>query len=179
MSETISETSQAFLAAQHQAEAILQDPSNEPLTRIQAVMQMGCWPESVYHMWACDCAERALQHEVNRGASPHPVFWQVLINKRQWLEGTCSEQELQDTLQQAQAVAHQTALHPSCYEASMAVVDAGRDVAYALRAAAWALAAVAYHAPAEQAEALRHGEALWQLEHFSKRWLESLAKSLI
>lgn len=152
--------------------AILQDTSKDPTERIFRVLQLGHWPASLFERWACDCAERALQHEVSQGRTPALASWEVIAVKRAWLQGSRSDTELRQAVEQAQIAFHQASIQRSCYEASAAAMDAGRSAEYAVRAAAWALSALEKTDATEETDHLRQTESEWQLQHFYQVWCE-------
>lgn len=150
------------------AESLLQDTSKDPVERIFAVMQTGDWPESLFHQFACDCAERALQHEEHQGHHPAPACWDAIHAKRQWLRREITQEQLEEAVTAVQGALHNASIQQQCYEATAAATDAAREVVYAVRAAAWAATAIAHNAPPDQSGAVRASEAVWQIQRFQQ-----------
>ena len=48
----------------------------------------------VLHLFACWCAEQALQAERDAGREPDPASWAVVEVKRRWVDGIASDDEL-------------------------------------------------------------------------------------
>ncbi len=146
------------------AVAILENDSLDPAERFHAVWKLGEWPEEVFHRFACDCAERALQREQSEGREPDPQCWEALAVKRRWLEGSVTEEEWQETRATVRAAAHRASLLRQGGEAATAAADAVSEASYAVRAAAWALAAAEFLVGVEEGDAARRAEASWQIE---------------
>lgn len=57
--------------------------------------------EKVLHMFACDCAERAMLREAYRGKDPKQTLWEALRTKRAWFEGNCDDETLRKVREEA------------------------------------------------------------------------------
>jgi hypothetical protein len=141
--------------------------------------------------WACDCAERALLQECERGREPDARSWTALAVKHRWLHGEASDAELDAARDAARSAAWvaandaaRAAASAASWEAASAAASAAaRDAAWeaawdaaweAARAAAWEAAWEAARAAARDAardaawEAALDAERIWQnnrLEH--------------
>ena len=146
-------------------EQVLSDPSLEPAERILTLLESGQWPDAVFHQFACDCAERALQFEQQQGREPAQVSWDALHTRRQWLQKKTTPQELAQARTLAHNAAHERSHKQEGYEAALAVADALSDVRYAPRAAAWALTSISQAASSNTQPETQSQEAEWQLSH--------------
>lgn len=77
--------------------ALLDDPSAHLPKRIEAILTASATPPSLLHLFACDCAERALVLEGRLYGGSSFVDWSfsyALSTKRLWLEGHASDEEM-------------------------------------------------------------------------------------
>ncbi len=145
--------------------SILQDRSLSPTQKLQALLESGLCPDEILHSFACDCAERVLRLEQQRGRKPQQASWDAIAIKRRWLRGLATEEERLAAVREARRTAHQASVTQRCYEASTAAADAASEVSYVARSAAWARASVARSAPQEDEESICNIEAEWQVSH--------------
>lgn len=113
-----------------------------------------CIPDVVLHNLACDCAERALVLQRDRGDEPVPRSWNAIETKRRWLRGEATDDELASAWAAARAAAWDAAWGAAWTAARTAARAAAR-------AAAWAAAGAAARAAA------RGEERLWQIAHLA------------
>lgn len=142
------------------AEHILSDTSLELSIRILNLLETSQWDNSIFHHFACDCAERALHIEQAQGHKPKQELWDAIATKRSWIAGQASKEELTQAQLTTQKIVHECAHQKKGYEASLSVADALAEVRYAPRASAWALTAICLHSESPH-ETLRE-EAEWQ-----------------
>jgi len=113
--------------------------------------------ERELRLWGCDCAERALLRERERGHEPDPRSWAAIAVARRYADGEASKVELAAAGAAARAAAR----------------DAARDAAWA---AAWA---AAWHAARDAARAAARAaagaaEIEWQRQRFDELVLSKL-----
>lgn len=157
-------------AALEQALHLLHNDGVTPAERIHAVWKTGHWPASVFEHFACDCAERALTNEQNKGLEPDSDYWETLAIKRRWLRQEASDDELQQALAKAQLLSHRASIDKILYEAAAAVSDALRGPEYAVRAVAWAVRTT----PPKNETSPQQSEAQWQLSHLEQMLKEAM-----
>ena len=107
--------------------------------RLWAVLHTGVINDRTLRLFACDCAERALERERKAGCEPHADSWKAIEVARRFADGKATTKEL----------------------------EAARSAAYAYAAAdaADAAAYAAYAADANAADAADAAERRWQVEH--------------
>ena len=64
----------------------------------------------VLHLFACWCAEQALQADREVGREPDPASWAAIEVKRRWVDGAASDEELATARSAAVAAARAAAL---------------------------------------------------------------------
>jgi ribosomal protein L12E/L44/L45/RPP1/RPP2 len=78
------------------------------------------------HLFACDCAQGALQAERKAGREPDPWSWRAVEVKRLWLDGKATDEDLAAARAAAGAAAWAAARDAS----RAAARDAARDAAW-------------------------------------------------
>ena len=101
-----------------------------------AVLREDMVEERVLHLFACWCAEQALQVERKDGREPDPASWVAVEVKRRWVDGMASD----DELAVARADAWATAGGAARATWATAGGDAWSAAWFTARAAAWAAA---------------------------------------
>lgn len=56
------------------------------------------YPDALLHTFACDCAERVLEHRWDLEGEDHPALWDALGVKRAWLQGNASAEDVEERL---------------------------------------------------------------------------------
>lgn len=143
----------------------LQEGEDSFVERLARISEEGIVPDSVFHLFACACAERALDVEEQVGHLSSPSSRKAIESKRAWLRGDLSLQALQQAAVEARSAAHVASVKNVGYEAASAAADAGSPIEYAVRATAWSHAAI--QKSMHLLEAQEHiDESAWQLEAF-------------
>jgi len=137
-------------------------------------------PDKLLHLFACDCAERALQGERKKGREPDIRSWDVIRIKRLWIDGEASDDELETARSVAWAAAGSVARAAamSAAESVWAAAESAWSAArYATRTAArsaWSAAESAARAAARAAaesateSAAESAEREWQVKRLIK-----------
>ena len=134
----------------------IEDADKAVATERKVVWTLDCY--KLLHLFACDCAERALKRERKAGREPDARSWDAIRVKRLWLAGEATDAEL------AAAGAAWAAAG-----AAWAAAGAAWDAAGAARAAAWA-------AWAARAAAWAARDAAWADE---QQWQERRLLALV
>jgi hypothetical protein len=106
--------------------------------------------DRILRLFACDCAERALQRERDAGREPDPRSWNAVAVARRYAAGEATDEELADAW-------------TSAWAASLSTCEAASEAA---SPNAWA-ACSAWHAAWEAASYCvpSASERAWQLNH--------------
>lgn len=72
----------------------LEDEHMPPRKRLLEALLHASLPPQLLHQFACDCAARSLQLARSAGVSAPPALHEALETKRRWLNGACSEEDL-------------------------------------------------------------------------------------
>ena len=118
--------------------------------RLWAVLHKGVIDDRTLRLFACDCAERALERERKAGRKPHADSWKVIEVARRFADGKATTKELEAARSAAYAADADAAAYAAAYAAYAADADAA---AYAAAYAAYAAVYAAYAA-----------ERRWQVE---------------
>ena len=121
--------------------------------------------ESELRLWACDCAERALMRERDRGREPDVQYWNAIEVARRFARSDATAEEL------AAAWNASAAARAAAWNASAAAWDA-RAAAWNASAAAWNARAAARAASAaawNARAAARDAEEKWQADALNAR----------
>jgi len=133
------------------------DESKVVVRRARLVSRVENWDAQVARLFACDCAERALNRERERGREPDPRSWESIAVARRFARGEATQEELAAAWDAAWDAARAAARAAAGDAARAAAWDAARDAA---RAAAWdAARAAAWDAAGDAA---RDAERQWQ-----------------
>ena len=120
--------------------------------RLWAVLHKGVIDDRTLRLFACDCAERALERERKAGRKPHADSWKVIEVARRFADGKATNEELK-AARSAAAAAYAAAAYAAAYADADAAAAAYAAAAYAASNAASNAAAAAYAA-----------ERRWQVE---------------
>ncbi len=121
--------------------------------------------ETILREWACDCAERALNREREKGREPDPRSWEAIAVARRYAKGEATKEEL-DAAWDAAKDAARDAAWAAAWDAAWA---AARDAAKAAaKAAAWDAAWAAAR------DAAKAAEIEWQNTELERRVLAAM-----
>ncbi len=142
--------------------------------RARILSRVSNWDAQIARLFACDCAERALNREREHGREPDARSWESIAVARRFARGGATQTEL-DAAGDAAGAAAWAAAWAAARAAARAAAGAaaGAAVRDAARAAAWAAAGAAARdaawaaAGAAAGAAARDAERHWQTNRLS------------
>ena len=107
--------------------------------RLWAVLHTGVIDSRTLRLFACDCAERALERERKAGREPHADSWKAIEVARRFADGKATTKELEAARSAAYAAAYANPAYANpayanpayaaAYSAAYAAADAAADAA--------------------------------------------------
>ena len=107
--------------------------------RLWAVLHKGVIDDRTLRLFACDCAERALERERKAGRKPHADSWKAIEVARRFADGKATTKELEAARSAAYAAAYANPAYANpayanpayaaAYSAAYAAADAAADAA--------------------------------------------------
>lgn len=131
--------------------------------RLLAVLHKGVIDDRTLRLFACDCAERALERERKAGRKPHADSWKAIEVARRFADGKATNEELK-AARSAAAAASNASNAAAAYAYAAAAYAAAYAYAASNASAAYASNAAASAAYAANAAAAYAAERRWQVE---------------
>lgn len=97
LSDLVNWVGPAIFTAEYRGERIDENTRGESkvvVSQARLLARVETWNESTARLFACDCAERTLLRQRERGFEPEPVFWETIEVARRYARGEATRQEL-------------------------------------------------------------------------------------